>query len=620
MKISSLVVVLVAAFLAASFGQVKSGRAAVFNVSNVSQLRQALSVAQANGENDTIYLAPGTYLVTESLTYESPDGDGGHGLEIIGAGANSTILDGDEVSRILLIDTDTDRNGGDNGSSVLLQGLSFLRGQSTTGGGGALKVYGADAFSISECVFQDNQAPHGSGGAVNLERVGSLTVSSSRFLANVAPNGAGAVYGLRVGEVLFSNSTLANNQGAGPAAYFLHGETAEFTENYFTGNQGGESGSTAILLQEISSAHLYQNRFLSNGAYAENYVVFFSGVDQAFLERNLWKDNQGSAVHASFMTDSLTIVNNIFAGNQARRGAGINVNQSASISFTLTNNTFYNNRAEEYGGAVYISGAFDHEQVLNFYNNIFFENLAEAGGADGDELYIRTDGDHDGDPATVNVYYNLFSPGADFTSGQSPELYLTDPAHYSQAHNLNSDPVFIDPTNGNYHLAPTSPCIDAASDLAPAFPNEDFDGDPRPQGEAPDIGADEFRPGEIEVGLRVNGAHCPLVLHPNYPLIISLSLEPGGAVGEGDYFLWAEAPGGACYCYAYPASWLPCSCASPSPAYQGLLVSFSDLKVFSGSCTGLTLGTYTVHFAVDALKDGNLSRDAAQDSVIFEIR
>lgn len=617
MRFSSLVMLLVAMFLVFSFGWVKTGAAAVFNVSTVNELRQALSEAQANGENDTIYLSPGTYLVTEPLTYESPDGDGGHHLEIIGAGANSTILDGDEVSRILLIDTDTDRNGGDNGSSVLLEGLSFLRGKST--GGGALKVYGADAFSISECVFQDNQAPHGLGGAVHLERVGSLVISSSRFLANVSPSGPGAVYGLKVGEVSFFNSTVSDNQGYEAAVNFVQGETAEFTENYFTGNQGGTVGPTALLLQNISSVHLYRNRFLTNGAYADNNVVAFSGVDQAFLVRNLWKDNQGSAVHA-FMTDSLTIVNNIFAGNQATRGAGLEVLQSASNSFILTNNTFYNNRAERYGGAVYISGAFDHEQALNFYNNIFFENLAEAGGADGDEIYIRTDEDHDADPATVNIYYNLFSPGADFTSGQSQELYLTDPAHYSQAHNLNSDPVFMDPTNGNYHLAPTSPCIDAASDLAPAFPNEDFDGDPRPQGEAPDIGADEFRPGQLEVSLRVNGAHCPLVLHPDYPLVISISLEPGGTGGEGDYFLWAEIPGGSCYCFSYPMSWFPCACASPSPTYQGSLISLSDVEIFSGSCAGLPLGSYTIHFAVDPLKDGALSASSVQDSVTFEIR
>jgi hypothetical protein len=57
-----------------------------------------------------------------------------------------------------------------------------------------------------------------------------------------------------------------------------------------------------------------------------------------------------------------------------------------------------------------------------------------------------------------------------------------------------------DPTNGDLHLVSGEvPPVDAAAVLleVPA----DIDGDPRPQGEAPDIGADEFRTNQVYLPL-----------------------------------------------------------------------------------------------------------------------
>jgi hypothetical protein len=50
------------------------------------------------------------------------------------------------------------------------------------------------------------------------------------------------------------------------------------------------------------------------------------------------------------------------------------------------------------------------------------------------------------------------------------------------------DPAFVDPGAGDYHLAPGSAAIDAGVE---AGESSDVDGDPRPFGPAPDIGADE---------------------------------------------------------------------------------------------------------------------------------
>jgi len=58
--------------------------------------------------------------------------------------------------------------------------------------------------------------------------------------------------------------------------------------------------------------------------------------------------------------------------------------------------------------------------------------------------------------------------------------------------NIDADPLFLDPENGDFHLTLGSPCIDTGTSVgAPLF---DFEGDPRPLGDGYDIGADEYRP------------------------------------------------------------------------------------------------------------------------------
>ena len=51
----------------------------------------------------------------------------------------------------------------------------------------------------------------------------------------------------------------------------------------------------------------------------------------------------------------------------------------------------------------------------------------------------------------------------------------------------NTDPMFVDEANDDYHLSTNSPAKDVV-DIGPTF---DFEGDPRPRGNRFDLGADE---------------------------------------------------------------------------------------------------------------------------------
>jgi len=58
--------------------------------------------------------------------------------------------------------------------------------------------------------------------------------------------------------------------------------------------------------------------------------------------------------------------------------------------------------------------------------------------------------------------------------------------------NATGDPRFVNPAQTNYHLLADSPAIDAGDPAATVA--MDIDADPRPQGDANDVGADEVLP------------------------------------------------------------------------------------------------------------------------------
>jgi len=127
---------------------------------------------------------------------------------------------------------------------------------------------------------------------------------------------------------------------------------------------------------------------------------------------------------------------------------------------------------------------FNASSTATVTNSVFWENTAYQG----------------------NEVFNVSSfPAVTYCDIQLPS------GTYEGTGNINADPLFIDPANGNFHLQSGSPCIDAGDNTAvpPGVTSDiaggtrffdDPDTDDTGSGVPPivDIGVDEYLPAGLE--------------------------------------------------------------------------------------------------------------------------
>ena len=103
-------------------------------------------------------------------------------------------------------------------------------------------------------------------------------------------------------------------------------------------------------------------------------------------------------------------------------------------------------------------------------------NNAQSGGA----LYCETSLN----PHISNCILWSDTPREIYISSGTPLVTYSDvKAGFSGTGNLNTDPLFADPNNGDYHLAANSPCVDAGD------PASDYSLEPEPDGGRINMGA-----------------------------------------------------------------------------------------------------------------------------------
>ena len=224
------------------------------------------------------------------------------------------------------------------------------------------------------------------------------------------------------------------------------------------------SGSGGISV-EFGSPLISGTQILSNTADHVGGGIFNNGTNTV-IQNNIFAGNslkdpsgRGGAIYNYNSPGVPIIQNNIFIGNSADLGGAIYNGLGSPI---IQNNLFMGNDAR-LGGGIHIEGG----------SPVILSNIIEGNSASGAGGGIWNAG-------TPSLGYN------DVWNNLGGNYYNIDPG----AHDISADPLLVDPVNGDFHLSSGSPCIDAGDPVN--YPPLDFEGDARPNGIAPDIGADEY--------------------------------------------------------------------------------------------------------------------------------
>lgn len=195
---------------------------------------------------------------------------------------------------------------------------------------------------------------------------------------------------------------------------------------------------------------------------------------------------------AGGLLENVRIYNNIAYNNKYSgitiAGWGESVPEHPIKDIKVINNTLYNNGSGDWGGGISVE---ENPTVENLVirNNICSQNLIF-------QIQIEVP------VQNLSVDYNLI----DGYRGYDDEIYGSD--------YVEGDPMFENPAGADFHLKGNSPAIDRGSSVD--APDDDFDGNSRPQGAGYDIGAFEFTE---TIGVDKSSNSTPLIFHlfQNYP-------------------------------------------------------------------------------------------------------
>jgi uncharacterized repeat protein (TIGR01451 family) len=287
------------------------------------------------------------------------------------------------------------------------------------------------------------------------------------------------------------------------------------THNAFTGvaGTGWGGGAAGVLVKGTADAELSRNTVLGvTGGYDALATGGFrlQGVQSALIDANVLGEIHGGDAPGQFYyayfgdpggsaagieladVTAATVVNNMIREVSGGRGSDMGIPVAGQDGGDAT--------------ALLVTGS-----AAAIRNNTCFRTVPGPGGdgsppgQPGSAVGLRLAGARD-----VIVANNIL--GAQGT-GISSDAALASPLQYNDlwsngtnykglspgAKDLHVNPAFVDPANGDLHLQPNSPLIDAGTNAG--IPPRDIDGNPRPldgngDGVAvADIGADEYWPG-----------------------------------------------------------------------------------------------------------------------------
>lgn len=477
----------------------------------------------------TVRVRPGTYFENldfrgKEITVESVDGPA------------TTILDGSlpadpDAASVVTFDS------GETSASILA-GFTVQGGTGTdefgTRRGGGILIFESGA-TLRGNLIRNNTA--GLGGGV-FAISSNIVLDGNHYLSNVAAGGYGGGLFATLVTGSIQNEKVESNQSRYGAGCWLRGGLLTIRDTDYIGNIASEWGG--------GLGHSHTSRDIIRCTFKDNEALSGGGL---FL-----------------LEESNTSVRSCrFTNNLAVEGGAVHHYEFLDTSFPQFENCVFElNRATARGGAFYLDSDLGPSFAPIVRGCTFFMNTADtAGGA------ISMNG-----PAHLVVANSIFRGNhpLDLGPGSKTVTYSNVEGGFPGVGNLDANPLFSDPAEGDYSLFPGSICVDAGenSEMSPAGSIVDFLGqirltDGTDTGIATiDMGAIEYAPSPFDsrIGnvntatagiehadvLRINGSTgggAERVVHVGIeqPIVLDLLAPPSRTQARHVIYAWAQDPG-----------------------------------------------------------------------------
>lgn len=319
---------------------------------------------------------------------------------------------------------------------------------------------------------------------------------------------------LRLADCEVSGNVASTVAGHGGGIYFLYARASTISNVTVSDNDGKYGGGGLDVERQYQPLTISDSEFRANAAGRGGGILLRSNIEALItIERstiggNTAETGGGGGIYANLTQDDdiLDMHEVVIHGNEAwTQGKGLLIEsagpytpQARLTNILLTGNRRVDGAPQSVEDAVFALGpGFTHL-------NVMLAHVTAAGNSVDTFLYVEPDF-RDTDQIAVTAFNILLSGFANGYAARETgggEVSITHQKtlfhNVAQQHlTLEGTPTFVatDPLIGNpmldadYRLQAGSAAIDQGIDAGVAI---DIDGQFRPQGSAPDIGADEF--------------------------------------------------------------------------------------------------------------------------------
>jgi parallel beta-helix repeat protein len=283
---------------------------------------------------------------------------------------------------------------------------------------------------ISKNTISDNFA--GWGGGFFCRYFCFPTIINNNIVNNSVIYYGGGIYCRDKGNPIITKNIISDNIAMlGGGIYCSFNSNPQISYNAISENIATWGGG-GIYNSRNSSPTINKNTISRNISEYYGAGIYFD-QSSSIVSNNSLIENSTSAGGAIYSLNSfITLKNNLLNANSAYYGGGIFCQED---NITIINNTITENSASYFGGAIYMYNSFS--EILN---TILWSNMADSSG---NEIFL-----YDNRSSIIITYSNI-------------------QGSWEGEGNIDEDPLFRDPNNGNFHLMSTycndsldSPLID----------------------------------------------------------------------------------------------------------------------------------------------------------------